>query len=86
MAMNPDIGFPALNAMLLIGAEAARYGASCESGMLALVTGCVMRHHYIWPGVQMVGELVIQPGDAALVDLEDGFRGDTADCQAIYIR
>ena len=78
MAMNPDIGLPALNAMLLIGAESARYGASRESGVLAFVAGRVMGNNHRRPLMRMVGELVIQPGDAVLVYLEDGFRGDTA--------
>ena len=59
MAMNPDIGLPALNAMLLIGAEAARYGAPGESGVLALVTGRVMGDNNRRPLMRVVNKLVI---------------------------
>ena len=84
MAMNPDIGLPALNAMLLIGAESARYGAPGESGVLAFVTGCVMGNNHRRPVMGfaprhgVMSELAIQPGDAVLVDLEDGLRSDAA--------
>ena len=42
MTMNPDLGFPALNVMLLIGTETARYGTARESGMLTAEAGRMM--------------------------------------------
>ena len=83
MTMDPDIGLPALNAMLLIGAEAARYGAPGESVVLALAGWGMMRDHHrrpvmgVAPRQRVMSELAIQPGDAVLMHLEDGFRGDT---------
>lgn len=78
MSMNPEFRLPALNAMLLIGTKASRYGAPGESGVLAFVAGRVMRNDHGRPVMRVMSELAIQPGDAVLMHLENGFRGDAA--------
>ena len=49
MTMNPDLGFPALNVMLLIGTETARYGTARESGILTAEAGRMMGDDHCRP-------------------------------------